>query len=82
MRNIKIEDILVKTYVRVWVARTISMSLIMHQSFETPASPPSGIERGIHFFCKWRQVKSPVPGRKVNGELPRPHMIHTHAIKK
>ncbi len=47
----------------------------MHQSFETPASPPLGHERGIHFFGKWKQVKSPAPGRKVNGELPRPFIF-------
>jgi len=36
----------------------------MHQSFETPAPPPFGLERGIHFLCKWKWVKSPVPGDK------------------
>ena len=46
----------------------------------TPPPPPApfGDDRGIHFLCKWKQVDSPLPGAKVNGELPRPNMTHTH----
>ena len=56
----------------------------MYQSFETlrppfpPPPPPFGDDRSIHFLCKWKQVDAPLPGAKVNGELPRPHMTHTH----
>ena len=39
-----------------------------------PRLPPFGLERGIHFLCKWKRVKSPVPGdTTVTGGLPRPY---------
>ena len=37
-------------------------------------------DQGIHFSCKWRQVKFLLPGAKVNGELPCPCMSHTHRL--
>ena len=42
----------------------------MHQSFETLGHLPLGDDRGI--------LSSPLPGAKVNVELPRPRMTHTH----
>ena len=53
---------------------------VMHQSFETPAppAPQFGLERGIHFLCKWKWVKSSFPGIKVSGAFPRTY-CSTHS---
>ena len=54
---------------------------VMHQSFETLAPPPPpqfGLERGMHFLCKWKWVKSSFPGIKVSGAFPRTY-CSTHS---
>ena len=50
-----------------------------HQSFETPA-PPShafGLERGIHFLCKWKWLKSTVLEDKSAWCIPLPLLFNT-----
>ena len=42
----------------------------MHQSFETPAPPHSGLS--VHFLCKWKWVKSAVPEDKSEWCIPPP----------
>ena len=37
-----------------------------------PRTHPFGLERGIHFLCKWKWVK--FPGTKVSGAFPRPYI--------
>ena len=50
------------------------------QSFEVPGHPV-GVDQGIHFLCKWKQVNFSLPGAKVSGELPPPPMIClTHTV--
>ena len=50
----------------------------MHQSFETPAHPPFGLERGIHFLYASESEWSPrFPETKVSGVFPRPY-FSTH----
>ena len=45
-------------------------------SFGVPGHP-LGVDRGIHFLCKGKQLNW--PRAKVSGELPRPHdMSYTH----
>ena len=40
-----------------------------------PPPPSFGVERGIHFLCKWKQVNSPLPWAMA-GELPHPYTTH------
>ena len=35
-------------------------------------TPPFRLERGIHFLCKWKWAKSPVPGDKSEWCIPPP----------
>ena len=58
----------------------LTEGIIMHQSFETPAPPPPPIwaEPGIHFLCKWKWVKSPVPGDKSEWCIPLPLLFNTN----
>ena len=47
-------------------------------SFEVPAHP-LGVDRGINFLCKGKQLNFLLPWAKVSGELPGPRdMSHTH----
>ena len=41
-----------------------------------PRTPPFRLERGIHFLCKWKWVKSPVTGDKSEWCIPRPYFQH------
>ena len=42
-----------------------------------PRTPPFGLERGIHFLCEWKWVKSSVPGGKSEWCIPHPY-FSTH----
>ena len=55
-----------------WIAEAANAPVIWN-----PHTPPFGLERGIHFLCKWKWVKSPVPGDKSEWCIPRPY-FSTH----
>ena len=42
---------------------------LMDRNLKPPDPPPPP---GIRFLCKWKEVNFPLPGAKVNCELPRP----------
>ena len=46
----------------------------LHQSshLRSPDMHTLGVDRGIHFLCKWKQVNFTLPGAKVRSELPPP----------
>ena len=66
---------------QIWISFVVIARLLknglLHQSFEVPGHP-LGVDRGIHFLRKEKQLNFLLPGAKVSGELPHPHDIsHT-----
>ena len=60
-----------------WLEKRITAPV---QSFEVPGHPLE-VNRGIHFFCKWKQVNFSLPGVKVSDELfPPPMICLTHTV--
>ena len=49
----------------------------MHQSFETPAPPHSGLSGAFTFYASKYEWSPQFPGTKVNGAFPRPYCL-TH----
>ena len=50
---------------------------IMHQSFETPAPPHSGLSGAFTFYASESEWSPRFPGTKVSGVFPRPY-FSTH----
>ena len=55
--------------------------LIMHQSFENPRTPPSGLSWAFTFYASESEwVKSPVPGEKGEWCIPPPLSVQHMAL--
>ena len=62
------------------ISKLVQFRKVMHQSFETPASPAFQLrlERGIHSLSKWKRVKSPVCGDNSEWCFLPLLLFHTH----
>ena len=61
----------------------VSQLTVKCTSHFKPPHPPFGLERGIHFLCKWKWVKSAVPEDKSEWYIPPPLLsIHGTTLVK